>query len=131
MFSFLSARLAFCWRPSLFPSRLIEQDRPADYHFEMAQLAERKKQHLRPAMSLAPGDVDRVLEESDAMFVEAARLAPHESRVFFARAETYIETRRHPEEARKLLRQYIASDSTPDDPPQQAAEKLLRQIPGE
>lgn len=130
-------------------AKRIEHERPAEYHYEMAQIAERRKQyadaeqHLRAAMSLAPGDVGRILdlarflskhgrmEESDALFQEAWKLRPNESRVVFARAETYVETRRHPEEARRLLRQYIASDRTPDDPPQQAAEKLLRQIPGE
>jgi tetratricopeptide (TPR) repeat protein len=130
-------------------AKRIEHERPAEYHYEMAQLAERKKQyaaaeqHLRSAMSLAPGDVGRLLdlarylskhgriEESDALFLDAGRLRPNEPRVVFARAETYIETRRHSEEARRLLRQYIASDRTPDDPPQQAAEKLLYQIQGD
>ena len=123
-------------------------ERPAEYHFEMAQIAERKKQyaaaeqHLRSAVSLAPGDVGRILdlarylskhgriEESDALFLEAGKLRPNEPRVVFARAENYVETRRHSDEARKLLRQYIASDRTPDDPPQQAAENLLHEIAG-
>src|SRR5579863_7000186 len=69
-------------------AKRIEQERPAEYHYEMAQLAERKKQyaaaeqHLRSAVSLAPGDVGRILdlarylskhgriEESDALFLE-------------------------------------------------------------
>jgi Flp pilus assembly protein TadD len=129
-------------------ARRIEHERPAEYHYEMAQLAERNKQyaaaeqHLRSAMSLAPGDVGRLLdlarylsrhgriEESDALFLEAGKLRPNEPRVVFARAENYVETRRHSDEARKLLRQYIASDRTPDDPSQQAAEKLLHEIAG-
>ncbi len=129
-------------------AKRIEHERPAEYHYEMAQLADRKKQyaaaeqHLRSAVSLAPGDVGRLLdlarylskrgrtEESDALFLEAGKLRPNEPRVIFARAENYVETRRNSEEARKLLRQYIASDRTPDDPPQQAAEKLLHEIAG-
>jgi len=101
----------------------LEHERPAEYHCEMAQLAERKKQyaeaeqHLRSAVSLAPGDVGRVLdlarylskhgriEESDALFLEGGKLRLNEPRVVFARAETCVETRRHSEEARKLLQQ--------------------------
>ena len=127
----------------------IEHERPAMNHYEMAQVAERRKQyaaaeqHLRSAVSLAPGDVGHILdlarylskrgriEESDAFFLEASKLRPNEPRVVFARAENYVETRRNSEEARELLRLYIASDRTPNDPSQQTAEKLLHEIAGE
>ena len=127
-------------------ARRIEHDRPAEFHFEMAQLAERRKQyadaesHLRAAMTLAPHEVGRVLDlarylakrgrvkESDALFAQAGKMGPDDPRVTFARAKTYIESGRNPEQARELLRRYVTSRLTPDDPPAATAEKLLRQI---
>jgi Flp pilus assembly protein TadD len=129
-------------------ARQIAATRPAEYHFELAQIAERRKQyadaedHLRRAMELAPGQVGRVLDlarylarhgrvaESDAVFVQASRLSPNDPRVTFARAKTYIDQRRNLEQAQKLLHQYLKSALTPDDPPKSVAEKLLRQAAG-
>jgi tetratricopeptide (TPR) repeat protein len=129
-------------------ARQIAARRPAEYHFELAQIAERRKQyaeaehHLRRAIELAPGQVGRVLDlarylarrgrvaESDAVFEEASRLSPDNPRVVFARAKTYIDQRRNLEQAQELLRQYLESSLTPDDPPKSAAEKLLRQAVG-
>lgn len=129
-------------------ARRIASERSAESHFEMAQIAEKRKQYqqaeadLRQAMELAPGQVGRVLdlaryiarrgrvEESDALFAKAANLAPNDPRVIFARAKTYIEQRRHPEQVRQLLRQYMESSLTPDDPPKSAAAKLLHQAVG-
>ncbi len=126
----------------------IATERPAESHFELAQIAEHRKQfseaesHLRRAMELAPQQVGRVLDlarylakhgrvaESDALFVQASQLGPNDSRVEFARAKTYIEQRRNLEQARKLLRQYLQSNLTPDDPPKATAEKLLHQANG-
>jgi Flp pilus assembly protein TadD len=126
----------------------IAAARPAEYHFELAQIAERRKQfteaedHLRQAMELAPAQVGRVLDlarylarrgriaESDAVFVRASQLAPNDPRVAFARAKIYIDQRRNLEQAQKLLHQYLDSRVTPDDPPKSAAEKLLRQAVG-
>lgn len=129
-------------------ARQIAANRPAEYHFELAQIAERRKQdaeaedHLRRAMELAPGQVGRVLDlarylarhgrvaESDTVFNQASQLAPHDPRVAFARAKTYIDQRRNLEQAQKLLHQYLDCRLTPDDPPKSAAEKLLRQTVG-
>jgi len=129
-------------------ARRIAGERPAESEFEQAQLAEHRKQfdaaeaHLRRAVQFAPREVGRVLdlarflakrgrlEESDARFAEAERLAPHDPRVPFAEAKTDIENHRHLERARKLLLLYLASDITPDDPPKQAAEQLLREVSG-
>lgn len=130
-------------------ARRIEHDRPAEYHFEMAQLADRRKQyaeaesHLRAAMAGAPNQVGRILDlarylakrgriaESDVLFTQASKVGPDDPRVAFAQAKCYIESRRNPEAARNLLRRYLASNLTPDDPPHAAAEKLLHQIAGE
>jgi Flp pilus assembly protein TadD len=129
-------------------TRQIAATRPPEYNFELAEIAERRKQyaeaeeHLRRAMELAPGQVGRVLDlarflarrgriaESDAVFVRASQVAPNAPSVVFARAKTYIDQRRNLEQAHKLLQQYLDSPLTPDDPPKSAAEKLLRQAAG-
>ncbi len=125
--------------------RQIAPDRPAESHFEMAAIAEHRKSyseaetHLRRAMELSPGQVGRVLDlarflarrgratESDVLFEQAGSMAPNDPRVLFARAKTYVEQRRNPDETRRLLRQYLESSLTPDFPPRAEAEKLLHQ----
>lgn len=127
-------------------AKRIEKDRPAEANFELAQLAEKRKQyadaeqHLRRATELAPRDPGRVIDlarflakrgqidESDALFAQAQTMAPNQPRVLFARAKAYVEAQRKPAEAQKLLRQYLGADVTPDDPPKRAAEKLLTQV---
>jgi Flp pilus assembly protein TadD len=129
-------------------ARQIARNRPAEYHFELAQIAEQRKQyaeaevHLRQAIELAPGQVGRVLDlarylakrgrvaESDAVFEQAGQLSPNDPRVAFARAKIYIDQRRNLPQAQELLHQYLESRLTPDDPPKSAAEKLLRQAAG-
>jgi Flp pilus assembly protein TadD len=129
-------------------ARQIARSRPAEYHFELAQIAERRKQfaeaedHLRRAMELAPGQVGRVLDlarylakrgrvaESDTLFEQASRLSPNDPRVAFARAKIYVDQRRNLQQAQDLLHQYLESRLTPDDPPKSAAERLLRQAAG-
>jgi cytochrome c-type biogenesis protein CcmH/NrfG len=127
--------------------RIAERD-AAEGHFAEAQLADRRKQfdtaekHLRAAMELAPRQVGRVLDlakylakrgriqESEAAFARAERLAPNAPKVYFARARTYVEQKRNLEKARDLLNKYLQSDLTPDDPPRAQAEKLLKQVSG-
>ena len=129
-------------------ARQIAATRPAESEFELSQIAEHRKQlaeaenHLRRSVELAPGDVGRMLDlarylakhgripESDAIFAQASGLAPNDPRVLFARAKTLMEQRRNPEQAQKLLRQYLESKLTPDDPPRSAALKLLGQAGG-
>jgi len=121
---------------------------PAEFHFAQAQLAEKRKewgtaeQQLRRAVDLAPRQAGRLLDlakflarqgrhqESDAAFQQAARIDPASPRVLFERANTYIRTKRNIDEARSLLKQYLASPLTPDDPPREEAEKLLKQAGG-
>jgi Flp pilus assembly protein TadD len=129
-------------------ARRIAEDRPAEGHYAEAQLADRKKEYsvaedqLRRAMEMAPHEVGRAIDlarylakhghvkESDAVYSRAEKIAPNEPRVAFERAKSYIENRRNLDQARKLLRQYLESDITPDDPPKQAAEELLRRTMG-
>jgi Flp pilus assembly protein TadD len=126
----------------------IASERPPEYEFEEAQIADRKKDyaaaeaHLRRAMQLAPSEAGRVLdvarfvarrgrlEESDALFEQARKLAPSQPRVAFAEARVDIENRRNLEQARRLLEGYLHASLTPDDPPRQEAEKLLRRSGG-
>ena len=121
---------------------------PAEYHFAQAQIAEKQKEyhsaeeHFRRAMALAPRQVGRVLDlakylakqgrtqESDAMFQQADKIAPDSPKVMFARAKTYIDAKRKLDEARNLLQRYLHSRLTPEDPPREAAEKLLKQARG-
>jgi len=126
-------------------SRIAAND-PAEGHFAEAELADKRKEfnsaeeHFRRAVELAPSQVGRVLDlakylaklgryqESDATFARAEKLAPNAPKVIFAKANTLIQEKRNLEEARQLLKRYMQSDLTPDDPPRQQAEKLLRQV---
>jgi predicted Zn-dependent protease len=62
------------------------------------------------------------------MFDKAAKMAPHEPKVLYQRAETYVMTNRNPDEARKLLEEYMQSKLTPDDPPREQAQALLKKL---
>ncbi len=126
----------------------IAQHNAAEGHFAQAQLADKRKEYdtavdqLRRAMELAPRHVGRVLdlarylakhgriEESEAAFDKAEQLAPNSPKVCFARAGVYVEQRRNLDRAKVLLRKYLQSDLTPDDPPREKAEKLLREASG-
>ena len=67
------------------------------------------------------------MKESDQTFAEAARMAPNSPELLFARAETYIQQKRNLTDARELLKRYLASPLTPDDPPRDDARALLSQ----
>jgi len=126
----------------------IANERPPEYEFEEAQIADRKKDytaaeaHLRRAMELAPSEAGRILDvaryvakrgrlaESDVLFEQARKLAPSQPRVAIAEARVDIENHRNLEQARKLLAEYLHASLTPDDPPRQEAEKLLRRAGG-
>lgn len=117
---------------------------PAEYEYDEAQLALKRKDyaaaegHFRRATDISPLEPGRVLDlarflakhgrpdESEALFERADQLAPGKPSILFARAQTYLETGRKPEEARRLLQEYLRSAITPDDPPRQTAEKMLR-----
>jgi Flp pilus assembly protein TadD len=127
--------------------KISQLDR-AEGHFATARLAEESKefstaeQQLRRAVDAAPTQVGRVIDlarflakqgrhqESDAEFVRAEKIAPDSPKVIFARAASYVETKRNLPQARSLLQKYLKSDLTPDDPPRQEAEKLLRTAAG-
>ncbi len=121
---------------------------PAEYQFAQARIAERRKEynsaeeHFRRAVQLGPRQVGRFIalarylnkqgraDESEAVFAQAERIAPNNPRLMYAHAEVYIQQHRHLDKARDLLKRYIESDLTPDDPPREAAERLLEKTVG-
>ena len=129
-------------------AKSIANERPPESEFEQAQIADRRKDfasaegHLRRAMELAPNEPGRIvdlarylakrgrLSESDALFEQARKLAPTLPRVAFAEARVDVENNRKLDQARGLLESYLHSSLTPDDPPRQEAEKLLRRAGG-
>jgi Flp pilus assembly protein TadD len=125
-------------------AKLIGQTDPAEGHYAQALIEDHRKQYdqaeqqLRRAAELAPRQVGRVMalakylakrgriSESEAMFDQAARMAPNNPKILFDRADTYIKEKRNLGEARELLEKYLRSPLTPDDPPRHEAEALLK-----
>jgi cytochrome c-type biogenesis protein CcmH/NrfG len=119
---------------------------PAKYQSMQARIAEKQKQipsaeqHLRQAIQAAPAEVGRVIDlarflarqgrpsESDAAFERARQINPNSAELKFQRARVYVDANRKLDEARKLLQEYLASPLTPDDPPRNEAQKLLKKI---
>ena len=124
---------------------ILKQDQ-AEGYYAQGIVAERKKEYdtaeekFRRAAELAPRQVGRILvlarylskhgraKESDALFEQAARIAPNDPRVMFDRAATYVNEKRDLDVARKLLERYLKSPLTPEDPPKERAEALLEKI---
>jgi cytochrome c-type biogenesis protein CcmH/NrfG len=69
-------------------------------------------------------------QESEAVFQQAEKLEPNSPKVIFARARTYVEEKRNLDQAKVLLKRYLESKLTPDDPPREEAQKLLRKAEG-
>jgi tetratricopeptide (TPR) repeat protein len=127
-------------------ARKVEAFDAPEGHYLLAQVEDKRKhfdaaeQHLRKALELAPKEMSRVLvlarylakhgraNESDALFAKAAEMEPGNPRVIFYQAESYVEGRRNPDQARQLLERYIALPLTPDDPPRDSAKALLAKI---
>lgn len=124
----------------------VGQTDPAEGLYLQAQIDDRRNQYdsaeqkLRRAIELAPAQPGRLLElakllakqgriaESEAMFEEAARLSPNNPHQMFDRASLYIKQRRNLAEARALLERYLRMPLTPNDPPRDRAELLLKKI---
>jgi len=132
-------------KASALTERIRELD-PAEYHYAQARLAEKREDfqsvenHLRRARELAPQQVGRVLdlarflaqrgrwEEGEAAFRQAREMAPDSPKVLFEQASAYVGAKRNLDTARELLKRYLASGLTPDDPPRRAAERLLERL---
>src|SRR5579862_56725 len=126
----------------------IDKLDPIEGHYAQARLAEKQKefhraeQHLRRAADLAPREIGRIVDlakflanqgrfdESDAVFASADRINPNSPKLLFARAASYIRYGRKLDTARDLLKRYMVSNLTPDDPPRAEAQKLLTQVGG-
>ena len=98
-------------KAEILAQMILKQD-PAEGHYAQGLVADKKKeydaaeQQFRRAVELAPRQVGRVLvlarylanhgrvKESDALFEQAARMAPNNPRVMFDRATTYIKENR-------------------------------------
>lgn len=127
-------------------ARIIGQHDPAEGHYAQAIIEDRRKaydkaeQQFRRAAELAPKQVGRFIDlakylarrgrvsESEAVWDEAARLAPGNPKVMYERAHVYVDQRRNLHQARELLEKYLNSQLGPEDPPRRDAEALLRKI---
>ena len=120
----------------------------AEGHWAQAKLAESRKQYhgaeeqLRHAIEAAPQQIGRIIDlarflakqgriqESDQNLAKAEKINPNSPKLMYAKADLYIKQNRNLDVAKDLLRQYLASNLTPDDPPRLHAEKLLKQLQG-
>jgi len=122
---------------------------PVGFELSKARLSEHAKRygeaeaHLRRAIEMGPGKPGLYInlakflarrgryDESEQAFREARKVAPNAARIDFELADTYIRTHRNRNEARDLLKHYLAADNlTPDDPSRAEAERLLRKAEG-
>ncbi len=128
-------------------ARMAEID-PAEGFWAQAKLDEDRKQfssaeeHLRRAVEASPQQVGRIFDlarffmkrgryqEANQSIAKAEKIAPDAPRLLFIKADLYIQQHTNLETARELLKRYLSSTLTPDDPPRSAAEKLLRQTQG-
>jgi Flp pilus assembly protein TadD len=135
-------------KASAIAARIAAID-PSEGHWANAKLAEKHKQfagaeeQLRRAIASSPHQVGRVIDlarflarrgriqEADQSFARAEAIEPNSPSLMYARAETYIETKRKLDVAKDLLKRYLSSPLTPDDPPRSDAVKLLRQVEGD
>lgn len=121
---------------------------PAEGYWAQAKLAEKRKEfsraeaQLRRAVELAPQQIGRLIDlarlftkqgryqEADLSLAKAEQIAPNSPKLMFAKADLYIKGKRNLNVARELLKRYLSSSLTPEDPPRAVAEKLLKQVQG-
>jgi tetratricopeptide (TPR) repeat protein len=121
---------------------------PSDGYGAEAKLALKRKdvgaaeRNLRRAAAAAPKEIGQLItlakllsrqgriQEADKTIEAAEQIAPNSPSVMFAKADLYVKTNRNLDVARQLLKRYLESSLTPDDPPRSAAQKLLRQANG-
>jgi tetratricopeptide (TPR) repeat protein len=126
----------------------ISRVNPAEGQWAQSQIDEKRKQpasaeaHLRRAVEMAPMQVGRLIDlarflsregkfqEAEENFARAAAIAPENAKLLYVRAEAYIKSHRNLDVAKALLKRYLSSNITPEDPPKSSARKLLQQIEG-
>jgi len=120
----------------------------AEGQWAQSKIDEKRKEpgsaeaHLRRALELAPLQVGRLLDlarflskqgryqEAEENFARAEAIAPENAKLLYVRADVYIKSNRNLDVAKDLLRRYLSSNITPEDPPKSSARKLLQQIEG-
>jgi tetratricopeptide (TPR) repeat protein len=121
---------------------------PGEGHWSQAKIAEKKKEYngaeaqFRRAIDASPHQVGRLIDlarflakqgrfqEAEQSFARADKIAPNAPKLMFAKADVYIKNGRNLDEAKELLKKYLSSSLTPEDPPRAQAEKLLKQVQG-
>jgi tetratricopeptide (TPR) repeat protein len=121
---------------------------PPEGFYEKAKLAQKRKEysaaelHFRQAAAAAPHEVGHLVtlakflanqgrtQESDQVFQEAENVNPNAPGVWYARADVLIQQKRDLDQAKSLLQKYMTASVTPDDPPQQEALRLLKEVGG-
>lgn len=121
----------------------------AEGYFAEARFAENRKDwttaetKYRRAVEVSPREAGRWVDlakflarrgriaEAEEILRRAENAHPDAPSILFARGEIYVEAKRSIEEARRLLRRYLAASLTPDDPPRADAEKLLKRVEGQ
>ena len=120
----------------------------AEGHWTQAKLAEKHREfhgaeeQLRRAVEAAPQQIGRLIDlarfiatqgriqEADQHLARAEKIDPACPKLMYVKADLYIKQHRNLEEAKDLLKRYLTSTLTPDDPPRSHAEKLLKQVQG-
>lgn len=126
----------------------ISRINPAEGYWAQAKLAEKRKEfssaeaQLRRAVELAPHQIGGLIDlarlftrqgrhqDADLSLAKAEQIAPNSPKLMFAKADLYIKSKRNLDVARELLKRYLSSALTPEDPPRADAEKLLKQVEG-
>jgi cytochrome c-type biogenesis protein CcmH/NrfG len=121
---------------------------PVEGHWAQAKLAEKRKEYpkaeaqLRRAVELAPKQIGRLIDlahlftkqgryhEADLSLAKAEQIEPNSAKLMFAKADLYIQSKRNLDQAKELLKRYLNSPLTPEDPPRAEAEKLLKRVEG-
>jgi tetratricopeptide (TPR) repeat protein len=121
---------------------------PAEGYWAQAKLAEKRKEfrsaeeQLRRAIEASPQQIGRVLDlvrflvrqerfqEADQSLAKAEKIAPNSPKLLYVKADSYIKQHKNLDQAKELLKRYMSSELTPDDPPRSDAAKLLRQAQG-
>jgi len=117
-------------------------------YWAQAKLAEKHKEYskaeaqLRRAIEAAPQQIGRLLDlahlftkqgryhDAEVSLAKASQIDPNSPKLMFAKAHFYIQSKQNLNEAKELLKRYLASTLSPDDPPRAEAEKLLKQVQG-
>lgn len=96
------------------------------------------EKRIEKAIALEPENVGHILslasfkaqrgwyDASDDLYKKAFAMAPDSPEVWFSRAKELVRAERHPEEARELLKKYIAAELKPSAEPKSEARKLLK-----